>query len=72
MEDLDVIDNIYILFLKYAAQCLNNSNITKSCNCVKLSIYPKFRIKRTKALRVLVRGKGQKREKAILRLLLQI
>jgi hypothetical protein len=51
-------------------QCLNNCNIAESCSCIKLSIYPKFRIKGTKALRVLVRDRGQKYKEVILQLLL--
>ena len=69
---MDVINNIYILFLRYTAQCSNNYNIAESYSCVKLSIYPRFGIKGTKALKVLVRGKGQKHKEVILQLLLQI
>ena len=53
---MDIIDNVYILFLRYTAQCLNNCNIAESCSCVELNIYPKSRIKGTKALKILVRG----------------
>ena len=69
---MDIINNIYILFLRYMAQYLNNCNIAKSCSCIELSIYPKSRIKGTKALKVLVRGKGQEYKEIILQLLLQI
>jgi hypothetical protein len=63
---LDIINNVYILFLRYTVQCLNNYNIAESYNCIKLSICPKFRIKGTKALKVLVRGKGQECKEVIL------
>ena len=63
---MDIIDNVYILFLKYTAQYLNNYNIAESYSCIKLNICPRSRIKGIKALKVLVRGKGQKYKKAIL------
>ena len=69
---MDIINNIYISFLRYTAQYLNNCNIVKFCSCVKLNVCPRFRIKGIKALRVLVRGKGQKYKEVILQLLLQI
>jgi len=53
-----IIDNIYILFLRYIAQYLNNYNIAKSCSYIELSLYPRSGIKGTKALRVVVRGRG--------------
>ena len=67
---MDVIDNTYILFLKYIAQCSNNYNIAESYSCIELSICPKSRIKGTKALRVLIRGKKQECKEVILQLLL--
>ena len=69
---MDIINNTYILFLRYTVQCSNNYNITESCSYIELSVYLKSRIKEIKALRVLVRGKRQKCKKVILQLLLQI
>ena len=69
---MDIIDNIYISFLKYAAQCLNNYNIAESYSCVELSVCPRFKIKGTKAPRVLIKSRGQKYKEVILQLLLQI
>jgi hypothetical protein len=50
-------------------QCLNNYNITESYSCIELNVYPKFKIKGIKALKVLVKNKGQKYKKVILQLL---